>query len=78
MTTLQMAMVEQHRSGRLVFNVRVQTEAGKFEFPISVQDKGTQAKNENAVLRSAIELAETVAESAPHRLASCASTPATA
>src|SRR5271165_3219059 len=35
-----MAMAEQHPSGRLVFNVRVQTEAGKLEFPISVEDKG--------------------------------------
>ena len=70
MTTLEMAKVEQHPSGRLVFNVRVLTDAGKLEFPISVEDKGTQAKNEDAVLRSAIELAETVAASARHRLAS--------
>jgi hypothetical protein len=33
MTTLQMAKV-----------VRVQTDAGKLEFPISVEDKGTQAR----------------------------------
>ena len=67
---LQITNVERHPSGRLVFNVRMQTDAGKLEFPISVEDEGTQAKNENAALRSAIELAEAVTASARRCLAS--------
>ena len=35
MTTLQMAMVERHPGGRLVFNVRVQSDGIKLEFPNS-------------------------------------------
>jgi hypothetical protein len=70
MTTLQMAIVERHPGGRLVFNVRAQTDAGKLEFPISVEDEGTQAKNETTALRSVIVLAEAVAASARQRLTS--------
>ena len=57
MTTLQMVNAEQNPSGRLVFVVGVQTDVGRPEFPISIQDSGTPTKNEDAVLRSAIDLA---------------------
>ena len=51
MTTLQMAIVERHPGERVVFNVRVQTDADKLEFPMSGKYEGTQAKNETAALR---------------------------
>jgi hypothetical protein len=70
MTTLRMEIVEKHPSGRLVFNVRVQTDTDNLEFPISIEEKGTQAKNEHAVLNSVVELAETVAATSRRRLAS--------
>jgi hypothetical protein len=67
---LQMTIGERHPSGRLVFNVRMQAGSGKLEFPISVDDQGTQIKNENAALSSAIELAEAFTVAARGRLAS--------
>lgn len=70
MTTLQLTMLEQQPGGRLIFNLSAQTDAGKLEFPISVQDEGTETKNETAALRSTIALAEAVAASARQRLAS--------
>ena len=70
MTTLQIAIVERYPGGRLVFNVRAQTDAGKLEFPISVEDEGTQTQNETAALRSAIARAAAVAASARQRVAS--------
>ena len=69
MTTLQVAIVERHPGERLVFNVRAQTDAGMLELPISVEDEGTQAKNETTAVRSVIVLAEAAAASARQRLA---------
>jgi hypothetical protein len=40
------------------------------EFPIAMQDEGTAARNEVAVLRSALRFAEELAESVRLRLGS--------
>jgi hypothetical protein len=45
------AKVEQDPNGRLLFSVRVQSNEGRMEFPIAVQDEGTAARNEIAALR---------------------------
>jgi hypothetical protein len=70
MADVQAAKVEQHPDGRLLFSVRVQAEEGRMELPITVQDEGTAARNELAVLRSTLRFAEELVESVRRRLAS--------
>jgi len=70
MADIQVTKVEQDPNGRLLFSVRVQAREGRMEFPIAVQDEGTAARNEVAVLRSALRLAEELAESIRRRLES--------
>ena len=68
MANIQVANVEQHPNGRLVFSVRVQSSEGRMEFPIAVQDQGTAARNEVAVLRSTLRFAEELTQSVRLRL----------
>jgi hypothetical protein len=70
MADIQVAKVEQNPNGRLLFSVRVHAREGRMEFPIGVQDEGTAALNEKAVLRSALRFAEELAESIRLRLGS--------
>jgi hypothetical protein len=63
MAHIDMARVEEHPNGKLLYSVRVQSTEGRMEFPIAVQDEGTAALNEVAVLRSALRFAEELAES---------------
>ena len=70
MADIQVANVEQHRNGRWVFSVRVQSGEGRMEFPIAVQDQGTAAQNEVAVLRSTLRFAEELTQSVRLRLGS--------
>lgn len=70
MADIQVANVEQHPNGRLVFSVRVQAREGRMEFPIAVQDQGTAARNEVAVLRSTLRFAEELTQSLRLRLGS--------
>jgi hypothetical protein len=70
MADIQVANVEQHPNGRLVFSVRVQASEGRMEFPIAVQDQGTAARNEVAVLRSTLRFAEELTQSVRLRLGS--------
>jgi len=69
MADIQVSKVEQQPNGRSVFSVRVQTRAGRMEFPIAIQDEGTVGKNEIAVLRGALGFAEELAASIRQRLA---------
>jgi len=48
----------------------VQSAEGRMEFPIVVQDVGTAAQNEAAVLRATLRFAEELAESVRLRLGS--------
>ena len=70
MANIQVANVEQHPNGRWVFSVRVQASEGRMEFPIAVQDQGTAARNEVAVLRSTLRFAEELTQSVRLRLGS--------
>jgi hypothetical protein len=70
MADIQVANVEQHPTGKLVFSVRVQASEGRMEFPIAVQDQGTAARNEVAVLRSTLRFAEELTQSVRLRLGS--------
>ncbi len=70
MADIQLAKVEQHPDVRLLFSVRVRASEGRMEFPIAVQDEGTAARNEVAVLRSTLRFAEELAESVRLRLGS--------
>jgi len=70
MADIQVANVEQHPNGGLVFSVRVQAGEGRMEFPIAVQDQGTAGRNEVAVLRSTLRFAEELAQSVRLRLGS--------
>lgn len=70
MAGIDVTKVEQHPSGRLLYSVRVQSPEGRMEFPIAVQDEGTAAQNEVAVLRSLLRFAEGLTESVRLRLES--------
>jgi hypothetical protein len=70
MADINIARVEKHPNGKLLYSVRVQAAEGRMEFPIAVQDEGTAAQNEVAVLRSALRFAEELAESVRLRLGS--------
>jgi hypothetical protein len=70
MADIQMAKVEQHPNGTLLFSVRVHATDGRMEFPIAVHDEGTAARNEVAVLRTTLRFAEELAESVRLRLGS--------
>lgn len=61
---------QRHPNGKSLYSARVQSSEGRMEFPIAMQDEGTAARNEVAVLRSALRFAEELAESVRLRLGS--------
>jgi hypothetical protein len=63
MANVELTKVEQRRNGHFLFNVRVQTAAGRMELPIAIEDQGSSALNEAAVLRSTLAFAEELAAS---------------
>ena len=63
MANIEVKKVEQQLNHRLLFDVRVNTAAGKMEFPIGIQDQGSAAANEDAVLATTLGLAEELAAS---------------
>ncbi|BDV33702.1 hypothetical protein SS37A_12310 [Methylocystis iwaonis] len=60
--------IEQHPDGRLVFNICVNGPERKMDLVVSIQDKGTVARNDEAVLRTALRFAEDLANSLRQRL----------
>ena len=68
-TEIQVTKVEEQARGRLVFNVRASTTEGRIEFPIAIQELGSPLLDEEAVLRSTLDLAEQLAASVRLRLA---------
>jgi hypothetical protein len=58
MANIEIKKVEQQLNQRLLFNVRVDTAAGKMDFPIDIEDQGSAAANEDAVLANTLRLAE--------------------
>jgi hypothetical protein len=65
---IEVRKVEEHPSGRLLYIICMQAPDGRMEFPIAVPDEGIAAQNEAAALRSALRLAENLAESLRRRL----------
>jgi hypothetical protein len=52
MANVEVTKIEEQRNCRLLFRVRVGATAGQMEFPIAVQEQGSMALNEAAVLRT--------------------------
>jgi hypothetical protein len=79
MTKLEVTKIEEQTNGRLLFNVRAHTSQGRIEFPIGIQDLGSPALDEVAVLRATLGVADELAASIRLRLdaAGAASRPQT-
>jgi len=69
MAKLEVTKVEERTNGRLLFSVRAHTAEGRIEFPIGIQDLGSPALDEIAVLRSTLVFADDLAASIRLRLA---------
>ncbi len=67
-TTVQVTKVEEQMNGRSLFRVQAFTPEGRIEFPIGIQDLGSPALDEIAVLRSTLALADDLAASIRRRL----------
>jgi len=68
MTKLEVTKIEEQGNGRLLFNVRAYTSEGRIEFPIGIQDLGSPALDDIAVLRSTLGLADELAAAIRLRL----------
>jgi len=68
MTNIEVKKVEEQLGHRLLFSVRVNSDAGRMEFPIGIQDRGSAVANEAAVLRSTLRFGEELAASVRLRL----------
>jgi len=63
MAKVEMSKVEERPDHRLLFNVSVDAGGGRAELPIGIQELGSAALDEAAVLRSALHFAEDLAAS---------------
>ena len=68
MANIEVKKVEEQPGRRLLYSVHVQSDAGRTEFPIGVDDQGSAAANEAAVISSTLGFAEELAASARLRL----------
>ena len=68
MTKLEVTRIEEQGNGRLLFNVRAYTSEGRIEFPIGIQDLGSPALDDTAVLRSTLDFADELAAAVRLRL----------
>ena len=68
MTKLEVTKIEEQGNGRLLFNVRAYTSEGRIEFPIGIQDLGSPALDDIAVLRSTLGFADELAAAIRLRL----------
>jgi hypothetical protein len=68
MTKLEVTKIEEQGNGRLLFNVRAYTSEGRIEFPIGIQDLGSAALDDIAVLRSTLGFADELATAIRLRL----------
>jgi hypothetical protein len=67
-TKLEVTKVEEQANGQLLFSVRASTSEGRIEFPIGIQNLGSPALDEIAVLQSTLGLADDLAASIRLRL----------
>jgi hypothetical protein len=68
MTKLEVTKIEELGNGRSLFNVRAYTSEGRIEFPIGIQDLGSPALDDVAVLRSTLGHADELAAAIRLRL----------
>jgi hypothetical protein len=68
MTKVEVTKIEEQRNGRFLFNVRTYGSEGRVDFPIGIQDLGSPALDEIAVLRSTLGFADDLAASIRLRL----------
>lgn len=68
MASIEISEVEFQLEHRLLYNVRLNGDAGRFDLPIGILDCGSDAANETAVLNAAITVAEQFAKTARDRL----------
>ena len=68
MAKLEVTKIEEQGDGRLLFNVRAYTSEGRIEFPIGIQDLGSPALDDIAVLRSTLGFADELAAAVRLRL----------
>jgi len=68
MANIELKKVEDHLNHRLLYSVRVNADADRMEFPIGIQDQGSAAANEAAVLASTLALAEALEAAARLRI----------
>jgi hypothetical protein len=68
MAKIEVTKVEEQRNGRFLFNVEIDAVEGRIGFPIGIQDLGTPAQDEAAVLLSTLSFAEELATSVRLRL----------
>jgi hypothetical protein len=78
MASLEINEIESQLDNRLLFNLRLNGDAGRFDLPIGIMDHGSSAANETAVLNGAVAIAEQLAATARQKLnAAPAAPPAT-
>ena len=68
MTKVEVSKVEEYPDHRLLFSVSVDTAQRRMELPIEIQDLGSAALDEAAVLRSTLRFAEDLAASVRRQL----------
>ena len=68
MTKLEVTKIEEQGNGRSLFNVRAYTSEGRIEFPIGIQNLGSPALDDIAVLRSTLGFADELAAAIRLRL----------
>lgn len=68
MANIELKKVEEQLNHRLLYSVRVSADTDHMEFPIGVQDQGSAAANEAAVLASALAFGEALETAARLRL----------
>jgi hypothetical protein len=68
MIKVEVTKIEEQRNGRFLFSVHADGAEGRMEFPIGIQDLGSPALDEIAVLRSTLGFADDLAASIRLRL----------
>ena len=68
MANIELTKVEDQLNHRLLYSVRVNADTDRMEFPIAIQDQGSPAANEAAVLASTLAFAEALDAAARLRI----------
>lgn len=68
MSNIEISEIESRLDRRLLFNMRLNSDLGRFDIPIGIVDRGSEAANETAVLNVAVSIAEQLAATAKRKL----------